>query len=169
MTHSVPPLPPTASAGSSDDPSLSGTILLPIGFFETDVLEFPDTSAGGDRKRRAIHAILEAARTAAEENWNGEGGLPVRGATVAQAIRFARLLPSTVSTPEVSADADGEISFDWDRDARRVFSVSVGPDGTLTYAGLFGHNRAHGTEFMAEPLPQSIRLNLRRVLTESLT
>jgi hypothetical protein len=115
-----------------------------------------------------MEAVLDAAQNAAEENWNGEGGLPVSGATVEQAFRFIKLLPSTAPTPDVSADADGEVSFDWDRGARRVFSVSVGPDGTLTYAGLFGHSRTHGTEFLVEPLPQSIRLNLRRVLTESI-
>ncbi len=31
--------------------------------------------------------------------------------------------------------------FEWDFGSRLVFSISIGRDGTLTYAGLFGHTK----------------------------
>lgn len=83
---------------------------------------------------------------------------------ISYAISLADMLPSDIPGPEVSVDDDGDILFDWDRGRRQIFTISVSPDGTLKYAGLFGGNRAYGTERLAEALPEAIRLNLSRAL-----
>jgi len=118
--------------------------------------EFSGSVAVGEPRRVAREA-LDAAYTAAQvEDWDGEGSSRVEPSTYAYADQFLQLLPSSVSLPEITVDSDGEILFEWDRGRRQVFSVSVGRDGTLTFAGLFGHSKIHGTEHLREALPSII-------------
>lgn len=82
---------------------------------------------------------------------------PVDIETVRAATRFAYSLPRFVPLPEVSADPDGEISFDWARPSGEMFSVSVNKQNRLAYAGWFGEgSRVHGIEQMADGCPQEI-------------
>jgi hypothetical protein len=84
--------------------------------------------------------------------------------TVRQAITFAMLLPRSLVIPEVARDPDGEISFDWIGAAGKMFSVSVGSDGTLSYAGRFGEkSKVHGIEELSETLPREILLGIEKV------
>lgn len=118
--------------------------------------------------KRIVQEALNAAYTAAQvENWDGEGSARVEPSTYVYASQFIWLLPSTAPLPEVTADIDGEILFEWDQGRRRIFSVSVGRDGTLTFAGLFGHNKIHGTEHLREALPMVISDSLTRLSSPS--
>ena len=93
------------------------------------------------------------------------GGQFVDPSTFRHARAFIEMLPSSVPAPDVSVDDDGEIGFDWDYAARLVFSVSVGRDGTLSYAGLFGHSKAFGTENPSKGfLPDPILASINRLL-----
>lgn len=83
--------------------------------------------------------------------------IPVDAATVLAAVSFAFSLPRLGSMPEVSADPDGEIAFDWAGPSGEMFSVSVNKYNRLAYAGWFGENsRIHGIERLAEGCPQQI-------------
>ena len=134
---------------------------------ESEAAELPSHSVS-DERVAAFRAIMRAVQVATRPNWDGEGSLPVRAGSIEQAVRFIQLLPSTVPAPEVSVDPDGELSLEWDRGRRRVYSVSVGADGTLTYAGLFGYEKDYGVSVLVDSIPQSIRNNLRRVLSDAL-
>jgi len=91
-------------------------------------------------------------------------GPPVDSDTVNAAELFAFLLPRFVPLPEVSADPDGEISFDWLGPSGKMFSVSVNKQNRLAYAGWFGENsRNHGIEQLAESCPQEILRGIERV------
>lgn len=82
---------------------------------------------------------------------------PVDLDTVRAATRFAYTLPRFGPLPEVSADPDGEISFDWAGPSDEMFSVSVNKQNRLAYAGWFGEgSRIHGIEQMADDCPQQI-------------
>jgi hypothetical protein len=86
-----------------------------------------------------------------------EGQIPVDSDTVNAAILFAYSLPRFGPMPEVSADPDGEISFDWIGPSGKMFSVSVNKQNRLAYAGWFGErSRNHGIEQLAESCPQQI-------------
>jgi hypothetical protein len=89
--------------------------------------------------------------------------IEVEPSTYTYAEQFLRLLPSEVSIPDITVDSDGEIMLEWDRGRRCIFSVSVGRDGTLSFAGLFGHNPIHGTEDLRETLPDIIADCLKRL------
>jgi hypothetical protein len=83
--------------------------------------------------------------------------VPVDVDTVHAAMQFAFSLPRLGALPEVSADPDGEISFDWAGPSGEMFSVSVNKHNRLAYAGWFGEkSRIHGIEQLAEGCPQQI-------------
>jgi len=83
--------------------------------------------------------------------------VPVDAETVHAAMQFAFSLPRLGPLPEVSADPDGEISFDWTGPSGEMFSVSVNRHNRLAYAGWFGEkSRIHGIEQLAEGCPQQI-------------
>jgi len=90
--------------------------------------------------------------------------MPVDSDTIKAAKLFAFLLPRFVALPEVSADPDGEISFDWLGPSGKMFSVSVDKQNRLAYAGWFGEkSRNHGIEELAESCPQEILRGIERV------
>ena len=77
--------------------------------------------------------------------------------TLAIAERFWSALPSSIPAPEVSADPDGEVSFDWIGDDGSNFSVSVRSDARLAYAGAFGEGKTkYGTDRFDNQVPGEI-------------
>lgn len=118
------------------------------------------TDRSSEPLRTLVREILERAASATTPE-----GLKVlvEPSTVEYAERFALLLSTEVSRPEVLLDDDGEFRFEWDFGSRRVFSVAVGRDGTLNIAGLFGYEVSHGEYTLGEELPPEILSALSRV------
>lgn len=110
-----------------------------------------------------LESLREAAEEASRPNWDGYGAQPVSGATLAQALAFLDLLPSTLPRPEISPHPDGELAFEWSFGPRRVLTISVSESGRLSYAALFGHARLHGTEFLLDALPEAVILAIQRL------
>ncbi len=118
--------------------------------------EFSGSVAVGERQLAAQTTLAAAYAAAQIDNWDGAGSKRVEPSTYMYSDQFLRLLPRGACIPEITVDSDGEILFEWDQGRRRVFSVSVGRDGTLTFAGLFGYTKIHGTEHLREALPSAI-------------
>jgi hypothetical protein len=74
------------------------------------------------------------------------------------------VLPFGIPEPEVSAEPDGEITFEWFAGPAQVFSVSVGPGNELNYAGLFGAGRTYGTEVFHDEVPEVVLSHIKRVV-----
>src|SRR2546425_873618 len=129
--------------------------------------EFSGSLTVGEPQRTAQEALDAAYAAAQVEDWDGEGSASVELSTYVYASQFLRLLPSTIPIPEIAADRDGEILFEWDFGRRQILSVSVGRDGTLTYAALIGYTKTHGTEHLREALPVVISDCLGRLLASS--
>ena len=118
-------------------------------------------------RRTAETAISELRRLqqeASKPNWDGYGALPLDLRSAEQALKFIQALPTTVPVPDVSADPDGEVDLLWQLDPTRTISVSVGPNGKLTYAALIGTAQSYGTEWLSNEIPQPILDGLTRVL-----
>jgi hypothetical protein len=120
------------------------------------VAEFRGSVALGEPKRAAQEALDAAYIAAQGDDWDGMGSARVVPSTHAYANQFLQILPDGLPVPDISVDTDGEILFEWDRGPRQIFTVSVGRDGTLTFAGLHGHRKIHGTEHLREALPLGI-------------
>jgi hypothetical protein len=94
-----------------------------------------------------------------------ETSIPVDLDTIRAATQFAYSLPRFGPMPEVSADPDGEISFDWAGPSGEMFSVSVNKQNRLAYAGWFGEkSRIHGIEQLAEGCPQQIVRGIEKAI-----
>ena len=102
-------------------------------------------------------AALEAAyQGARDDNWDGAGSMRVEYSTYNYAQQFLQFLPNYMALPDIVADNDGEILFEWDYGPQQVFSISIGRDGTLSYAGLFDRNKVHGRVPFGGALPPAI-------------
>jgi hypothetical protein len=104
----------------------------------------------------ALAELDGARREARSENWDGYGGRPLDARAYRQAVRFLTQLPTTTPIPAISSDPDGEVEVSWNCGPRWVFSVSIGPNGRLTYAGLFGTSKVYGTEWMGAETPRPV-------------
>jgi hypothetical protein len=88
----------------------------------------------------------------------------VRYETAQAALHFALLLPRSFPIPEVAADPDGEISFDWSRSGK-MFSVSISAEGKISYAGRFSDkSKIHGTEQLSEAIPSEILRGIEKTI-----
>ena len=101
-------------------------------------------------------ALEELIQDCGRSNWDGYGAQAISFDTYERARRFAQALPFGIPVPEVSAEPDGEITFEWFATPARVFSVSVGPNNELNYVGLFGASRTYGTEVFPDEIPEVV-------------
>ncbi len=116
-----------------------------------------------ERQRATLELLRDMYERASRHDWDGYGASPVRLESYELARLVVSLLPSNVPAPEVGADPDGELSFEWYRAPRHVFALSIGPDRRLSYAGLFGANKVNGVEYLQDQLPEPVLANLRRL------
>ena len=155
---------PTKPAGSLPDSALGdvGTRLRRLR--ETAL---PSGALSGPRHARALDSLYAACRSASSENWDGYGARPVGASAFEHAKVFLQLLPTDASFPDVSVDPDGEIALEWYLAPRAVFSVSIGEEGLISYAGLFGWNKVNGVEVFAGAIPVAVLQSLRRLLSSA--
>ena len=132
----------------------------------TEFTETPDVTETFGNRLRTLNAAF---RDAAVEDWDGRGATPVDQETYHVARSFLNALPVTVPDPSISIDPDGEASFTWVRRRGATFSVSVGRDGTLSFAGIYGSKSNYGTESFIEEIPASVRGNLARLFPQGTT
>lgn len=110
----------------------------------------------GGAKAECKNELFEACANARLINWDGYDAQPAQAEAVSNALEFIDVLPHGIPTPEVSVDPDGEISFDWCGGRRRQFSISIGANNVLSYAGLFGADRVRGSERFQGVLPRTL-------------
>ena len=110
-----------------------------------------------------IRDLDELCKEAARENWDGESAARVQEGARRYAIALVAELAEGTRFPEIAIDPDGEISLGWEV-GDDVFSVSISGVGRFSYAGLFGANDCHGTEWMAEQVPVEVTHQLDRLL-----
>lgn len=124
-----------------------------------------DSVALGKPLQDASRQLYQVLEQCGRSNWDGYGAQPVLFDSYEKAKRFVRSLPFGIPVPEVSAEPDGEITLEWFAAPTRVFSVSVGPDNELNYAGLFGASRTYGTEVFHDEIPEVVLSHIKRVVS----
>ena len=112
----------------------------------------------------ALEELEKVYEECLEANWDGYGAMPISRETYSEARKLLRMMPSSLPRPDISAEPDGEITFEWYKEKYSVFVISVGGNNLITYAGLFGKsNKIHGTEYFADELPEIICHCIRRL------
>jgi hypothetical protein len=95
----------------------------------------------------------------------GVGVVPVDRFGAFAALSFAYSLPRSLPNPEVAADPDGDITFDWLGSSGKMFSVSVSRTGRIAYAGRFGDkSKIHGIDQISASCPQEIIRGIARAI-----
>ena len=132
----------------------------------TDIFEgFAQSVTIGEYYRETRQSLAKTTEECSVENWDGYGAKAIDSSSYVNAIYFSQLLPVDIPIPEIYVDPDGEVTFEWYTGPRQVFSVSMGSKNELIYAGLFGANKTHGTEYLDDELPEMILDNIRRVFS----
>ncbi len=96
-------------------------------------------------------------------DWDGHGGEPLSAESYEAACRFIHSLPAGIPKPEISADPDGCVTFEWRQSPRRVLLVSVHGQFRVDYAALFGTAKTYGSEPFFHELPETLTTLVRRV------
>lgn len=115
----------------------------------------------------AVASLLAVVAESDIPDWDGYGAEPANRASVRHAALLLReVLLIEPRIPQVTIDPDGEVAFEWRRSRHRLFSVSIGARGKLTYAGLFDGSSVHGVENrVVNGVPREIRAGIQRVYT----
>ncbi len=122
------------------------------------------SSSLGRMQQEAFRQLYEVLEECGRSNWDGYGAQPVSFETYEKAKRMITALPFGIPVPQISAEPDGEITFEWYVTPSRIFSISVGPNNELSYAGLFGASRTYGTEIFYDEIPQTVLSHIKRVV-----
>lgn len=120
-----------------------------------------------ERHEAKLKALL-AAFTDTEE-WERDRTRMPDSSAFLYGWQFLEALPSSVPIPEVTFEADGDVSFDWDYGPRQVASVRISRDGFVYYAGLFGYATEHGAEAFGERIPARVAEVIGRAVAGSST
>jgi hypothetical protein len=109
-------------------------------------------------------SLLAVYKENSEEDWDGEGARPVTRDAYLEAKEFLKLLPTVFPTPDIVPEPTAEIAMEWYKDRDRVFVISFGGNGVITFAGMFGHNATlHGTESFEDFIPPIVIEGIRRL------
>jgi hypothetical protein len=110
-----------------------------------------------DERDRLFQVLASQAEDCANEGWDGHGAMPVTLETYRAAYRFAESLPASAPSPSVGAEPDGHLTLEWYRNPSRVLSLSIGPEGELSYAALLGEtSRRTGSERFEQEVPRDL-------------
>lgn len=110
-----------------------------------------------------LNSLLDIYSRCSEEGWDGYGASAIHENTFKEALKLIELLPSSLPMPEITPEPGGEIGLEWRKRKRQIFVASVNGKNLITYAGIFGINKTHGTEYFGESIPHVIIENIRRL------
>ena len=128
------------------------------------VQRLADSVSLGEPLQKTYRQLYQVLENCSRSDWDAYGAEPVLLESYENAKRFARSLPFSLPSPEISAEPDGEITFEWYSNPTRVISVSIGPNNELHYAALFGVSRAYGTEVFHDEIPEIILSHIKRAV-----
>ena len=90
------------------------------------------------------------------DGWDGERAKPISKEVLRNAIIFLESFRPEVEPPQIAAEPDGAISFEWYRSPEKVISVSINPGGQFYYAALFGTQQKHGKGSVSSGIPDDL-------------
>lgn len=124
------------------------------------------SQAASSLPARAFADLARVSRECSDKGWDGYEAKPITQGTCARALAFLNDLPLWMPAPDIVPEADGEIAIEWYIAQNQTFSVSIGENGPLHYAGLFGHDdEVHGVKtFDGATVPDEILQLICRLL-----
>jgi hypothetical protein len=132
--------------------------------------ELEDAKQHARTAASALHSLAyatleEVLADCSHSNWDGYGAKPISAEAAARVRLFLDDLPSSLPAPDIVPESDGELAIEWNLGPRRVFSVSIGEQGPLHFAGLFGEEERHGVESCDRVVSSEILGYLRKLFS----
>lgn len=117
------------------------------------------------RLNKLLQSLDDVYSECSEAGWDGYDAFTITESAYFEAKKIIKNLPLTsiIPMPEIVPEPNGEISLEWYKEKRHVFVISVSGRNEIIYAGLFGINKTHGTEYFDESIPSIIIENLKRL------
>jgi len=104
----------------------------------------------------AYAELADIEEECAMSGWDGYDAVPIHPLSVALARQFLEALPLGLEAPTIGAEPDGQVTLEWYRTPGRIFSISLGPEGELHYASLFGASKRYGSEPFSGSIPEPV-------------
>ena len=106
-----------------------------IALIDSDFFSSPTlTLAQLKQCKKELKNLLE---TAGKPDWDGEDADPVTEDVIKAAEKVIDELPGESGVPEISADPEGNVEFDWHLDNGTMLTVCIGQKGEIAIAGLY--------------------------------
>ena len=86
-------------------------------------------------------------------DWDGYNAEPIKHETFISAKRLIRMLPTDIPLPEIGAEPDGSITFEWYRSPNYIVSMSLTSDIRIFFASLKGERTQRGSDVFYDKLP----------------
>ena len=117
----------------------------------------PSNTLLPEQQLQCEQALQDLVNTAGEPNWDEEGADPVTKEIVEIAQRVIKELPGDIEPPQIAADPEGNIEFDWYLENGTMFTISVGKEGDIALSGLHQEREERLSAIekdSQDPLPQ---------------
>jgi hypothetical protein len=121
------------------------------------------TSSATFSKNSAYEQLNDVWKDCRHQGWDGGDAVAIEQLTYTNAYRLVEALPLGYPLPSAGAEPDGHLTLEWHRDPKWTFSVSISPEGTLHYAGLFGSDDPRGSSTFVGEVPNFILFLIQRV------
>lgn len=95
--------------------------------------------------RKVYQELANIAFNCSRNDWDGDGAEAISSAILLSAFRFLEKL-TTNQMPDIDPESDGEICFTWQKNKNNVFSISIGANDRVAYAGIFDDREFRGKE-----------------------
>ena len=118
--------------------------------------DFTRSVTFGEHVAKMLDSLIIAYEEYSRENWDGYNAKSIDMESYRNAVNFALSLPSRIPNPDIYVAPNGEVTFEWYEGKRKIFTVSIGKENELTFAGLYGASKEYGVEYIIEDIPESI-------------
>jgi len=134
-------------------------------YYDAEISEFRKAETLGRFLHEVLQSLDEVFKECSKEDWDGYGAFPITEDAYLETQRLIKSLPLTsfIPMPEITPEPDGSIGIEWSTGNRLIFVASVSGKNEIVYAGIFGMNKTHGSEYFGDSLPSAIIENLRRM------
>jgi hypothetical protein len=129
--------------------------------------QIANSATGTKRFADPIEEIFDVYRDALRPNWDGCGAMPIPQSAAEEARALMVSLPSHFAAPEIYGEGTGSIVFEWYKQPKHRFVLTVPGNGSLEYAGTFGAgNEIFGRVRASGSVPKIIQDHLRTLFSE---
>ncbi len=125
-------------------------------------VEMLQSATGQARIADPLNSLDRVFQDCSEENWDGEDATAIPYRAFEDAERLLYVLPSFIPAPDVLPEPIGAVAFEWYRNPRWTYVLSVKGNHSIEFAGLFGAgDEIHGKVNFDGFLPGMIAEHLR--------